>query len=141
MKPMDPVTENMNIINGKPVKAFAYQDHEAHIKTHLAFINDPKVRELIGQSPNANKIFAAMEAHIAEHIAFAYRNKIEEELGVPLPPPGEQLPEDVEVELSRLVAKSADQLLQKNTTEAKQEQIAQQQQDPLIQMQQQELTN
>ena len=139
MKPMDPVTENMNIINSKPVKAFIYQDHEAHIKTHLAFINDPKIRELIGQSPNANKIFAAMEAHIAEHIAFAYRNKIEEELGVPLPPPGEPLPEDVEVELSRLVAKSADQLLQKNTAEAKQEQIAQQQQDPLIQMQQQEL--
>jgi len=139
MKPMDPVTENMNIINSKPVKAFIYQDHEAHIKTHLAFINDPKIRELIGQSPNANKIFAAMEAHIAEHIAFAYRNKIEEELGAPLPPPGEPLPEDVEVELSRLVAKSADQLLQKNTAEAKQEQIAQQQQDPLIQMQQQEL--
>ena len=139
MKPMDPVTENMNIMNSKPVKAFIYQDHEAHIKTHLAFINDPKIRELIGQSPNANKIFAAMEAHIAEHIAFAYRNKIEEELGAPLPPPGEPLPEDVEVELSRLVAKSADQLLQKNTAEAKQEQIAQQQQDPLIQMQQQEL--
>ena len=139
MKPMDPVTENMNIINGKPVKAFIYQDHEAHIKTHLAFINDPKIRELIGQSPNANKIFAAMEAHIAEHIAFAYRNKIEEELGAPLPPPGEPLPEDVEVELSRLVAKSADQLLQKNIAEAKQEQIAQQEQDPLIQMQQQEL--
>jgi len=139
MKPMDPVTENMNIINSKPVKAFIYQDHEAHIKTHLAFINDPKIRELIGQSPNANKVFAAMEAHIAEHIAFAYRNKIEEELGAPLPPPGEPLPEDVEVELSRLVAKSADQLLQKNTAEAKQEQIAQQQQDPLIQMQQQEL--
>jgi len=139
MKPMDPVTENMNIINGKPVKAFIYQDHEAHIKAHLAFINDPKIKELIGQSPNANKIFAAMEAHIAEHIAFAYRNKIEEELGVPLPPPGEPLPEDVEVELSRLIAKSADQLLQKNTAEAKQEQIAQQQQEPLIQMQQQEL--
>jgi len=139
MKPMDPVTENMNIINSKPVKAFIYQDHEAHIKAHLAFINDPKIRELIGQSPNANKIFAAMEAHIAEHIAFAYRNKIEEELGAPLPPPGEPLPEDVEVELSRLVAKSADQLLQKNIAEAKQEQIAQQEQDPLIQMQQQEL--
>ena len=139
MKPMDPVTENMNIINSKPVKAFIYQDHEAHIKTHLAFINDPKVRELIGQSPNATKVFAAMEAHIAEHIAFAYRNKIEEELGAPLPPPGEPLPEDVEVELSRLVAKSADQLLQKNTAEAKQQEIAKQQQDPLIQMQQQEL--
>ena len=139
MKPRDPVTENMNIINSKPVKAFIYQDSEAHIKTHLAFVNDPKIRELIGQSPNANKIFAAMEAHIAEHIAFAYRNKIEEELGVPLPPPGEPLPEDVEVELSRLIAKSADQLLQKNTAEAKQKQIAQQQQDPLIQMQQQEL--
>jgi hypothetical protein len=139
MKPMDPVTENMNIINSKPVKAFIYQDHEAHIKTHLAFINDPKVRELIGQSPNANKVFAAMEAHIAEHIAFAYRNKIEEELGAPLPPPDEPLPEDVEVELSRLVAKSADQLLQKNMAEAKQEQIAQQEADPLLQIQKQEL--
>ena len=139
MKPMDPVTENMNIINSKPVKAFAYQDHEAHIKTHLAFINDPKVRELIGQSPNANKVFAAMEAHIAEHIAFAYRNKIEEELGAPLPPPGEPLPEDVEVELSRLVAKSADQLLQKNMAEAKREQIMKQEEDPLLQIQKQEL--
>jgi len=139
MKPMDPVTENMNIINSKPVKAFIYQDHEAHIKTHLAFINDPKIRELIGQSPNANKIFAAMEAHIAEHIAFAYRNKIEEELGVPLPPPGEPLPEDVEVELSRLVAKSADQLLQKNIDEAKQQEIMKQEEDPLLQIQKQEL--
>ena len=139
MKPMDPVTENMNIINSKPVKAFIYQDHEAHIKTHLAFINDPIIRELIGQSPNANKIFAAMEAHIAEHIAFAYRNKIEEELGAPLPPPGEPLPEDVEVELSRLVAKSADQLLQKNIDEAKQKEIMKQEEDPLLQIQKQEL--
>ena len=139
IKALDPVSENMNIINGKPVKAFAHQDHEAHIKAHLAFINDPIIREMIGQSPNANKIFAAMEAHIAEHIAFAYRNKIEEELGAPLPPPGEVLPDDVEIELSRLIAKSADQLLQKNTAEAKQQEIAKQQQDPLIQMQQQEL--
>ena len=139
MKPMNPVTENMNIMNSKPVKAFIYQDSEAHIKTHMSFIKDPIVGEMIGQSPNATKIYSAMEAHIAEHIAFAYRQKLEEELGAPLPPPEEALPEDVEVELSRLVAKAGEQLLQKNTTEAQQQQQQQQQQDPLIQMQQQEL--
>ena len=139
MKPMNPVTENMNIMNSKPVKAFIYQDSEAHIKTHMSFIKDPIVGEMIGQSPNATKIYSAMEAHIAEHIAFAYRQKLEEELGAPLPPPEEALPEDVEVELSRFVAKAGEQLLQKNTTEAQQQQQQQQQQDPLIQMQQQEL--
>ena len=139
MTPKNPVSENMDIINSKPVKAFIYQDSEAHIKTHMSFIKDPIVGEMIGQSPNATKIYSAMEAHIAEHIAFAYRQKIEEELGAPLPPPEEALPEDIEVELSRLVAKAGEQLLQKNTTEAQQQQQQQQQQDPLIQMQQQEL--
>jgi len=139
MKPMNPVTENMNIMNSKPVKAFIYQDSEAHIKTHMSFIKDPIVGQMIGQSPNATKIYSAMEAHIAEHIAFAYRQKLEEELGAPLPPPEEALPEDVEVELSRLVAKASEQLLQKNMTEAQQKEQQQQQQDPLIQMQQQEL--
>jgi hypothetical protein len=139
MKPKNPISENMDILNGKPVKAFIYQDHEAHIRTHMAFIKDPKIAEMIGQSPNAQKIYAAMEAHIAEHMAFAYRQKVEEELGVPLPPPEEILPEDVEVELSRLVAKAGEQLLQKNTAEVQQQKNEQQQQDPLIQIQQQEL--
>ena len=139
MKPKNPVSENMDIINSKPVKAFIYQDSEAHIKTHMAFIKDPIVGEMIGQSPNATKIYSAMESHIAEHIAFAYRQRLEEELGAPLPPPEEALPEDVEVELSRLVAKAGEQLLQKNITEAQQQKTQEQQQDPLIQMQQQEL--
>jgi hypothetical protein len=139
MKPKNPVSENMDIINSKPVKAFIYQDSEAHIKTHMAFIKDPIVGEMIGQSPNATKIYSAMESHIAEHIAFEYRQRLEEELGAPLPPPEEALPEDVEVELSRLVAKAGEQLLQKNTAEAQQQKTQQQQQDPLIQMQQQEL--
>jgi len=139
MKPRNPISENMDILNGKPVKAFIYQDHEAHIRAHMAFIKDPKIAEMIGQSPNAQKIYAAMEAHIAEHMAFLYRQKVEEELGAPLPPPEEVLPEDVEVELSRLVAKAGEQLLQKNTAEVQQQKNQQQQQDPLIQIQQQEL--
>ena len=139
VKEANPVTENMNIINGKPVKAFIYQDQEAHITTHMAFINDPKIREMIGQSTKANAIIAAMEAHVAEHIAFEYRKQIEEQLGVPLPAPDEVLPEDVEVELSRLVARAGEQLLQKDQAEVQQEQAQQQQQDPLIQMQQAEL--
>ena len=139
VKEANPVTENMNIINGKPVKAFIYQDQEAHITTHMAFINDPKIREMIGQSTKANAIIAAMESHVAEHIAFEYRKQIEEQLGVPLPAPDEVLPEDVEVELSRLVARAGEQLLQKDQAEVQQEQAQQQQQDPLIQMQQAEL--
>ena len=139
VKEANPVTENMNLINGKPVKAFIYQDQEAHITTHMAFINDPKIREMIGQSTKANAIIAAMEAHVAEHIAFEYRKQIEEQLGVPLPAPDEVLPEDVEVELSRLVARAGEQLLQKDQAEVQQEQAQQQQQDPLIQMQQAEL--
>ena len=139
IKPMNPVSENMNLINGKPVKAFIYQDHEAHIKTHMAFAEDPKIRELVGQSPNAAKVQSAVEAHIAEHIAFEYRKRIEEELGAPLPSPNEVLPEDVEVELSRLVSKAGQQLLQTNVNEAKQQQIQQQEDDPLLQIQKQEL--
>jgi len=139
MKPADPVSENMNILNSKPVKAFIYQDHKAHLDVHMAFMNDPKIRQLVGQSPNAGVVQSAIEAHIAEHLAFEYRKQVEEQLGVPLPTPNEVLPEDAEVEVSRLAARAAEQLLQKNTAEMKQQQIAQQQQDPIIQMQQQEL--
>jgi hypothetical protein len=139
MKPADPVSENMNILNSKPVKAFVYQDHKAHLDVHMAFMNDPKIRQLVGQSPNAGVVQAAIEAHIAEHLAFEYRKQLEEQLGVPLPTPNEVLPEDAELEVSRLAARAAEQLLQKNTAEVQQQQIAQQQQDPIIQMQQQEL--
>jgi hypothetical protein len=138
-KPKDPVSENMAIINGKPVKAFIYQDHQAHIQVHMAFKDNPKIAQLVGQSTNAQTAMAAMESHIAEHIAFEYRKQIEEQLGVPLPNPDENLPEDIEVQLSRLTADAANKLLQKDQSEVQQQQIQQQQQDPLIQMQQQEL--
>jgi hypothetical protein len=138
-KPKDPVSENMAIINGKPVKAFIYQDHEAHIAVHMAAIQDPKMMQMISQNPMASQIQAAAMAHINEHIAFEYRKQIEEQLGVPLPNPDENLPEDVEVQLSRLTADAANKLLQKDQSEVQQQQIQQQQQDPLIQMQQQEL--
>jgi hypothetical protein len=138
-KPKDPVSENMAIINGKPVKAFIYQDHEAHIQVHMAAMQDPKIMQMIGQNPQAQVIQAAAMAHINEHIAFEYRKQLEEQLGVPLPTPDETLPEDVEVELSRLTAAAAQKLLAKDQAEAQQQQAQQQQQDPVIQMQQQEL--
>jgi hypothetical protein len=137
--PKDPVTENMAIINGKPVKAFIYQDHQAHIQVHMAAMQDPKILELVGQNPQAQTIQAAAMAHINEHIAFEYRKQIEEQLGVPLPDLDEVLPEDVEVEISKLMAAAASKLLAKDQSEVQQKQIEQQQQDPLIQMQQQEL--
>ena len=139
IKPTDPVSENMNIINGKPVKAFIYQDHDAHITTHLAFRDDPKLAQLVGQSPKAQVIVAAMESHIAEHLAFEYRRQLEEQLGVPLPAPNEKLPEDIEVDVSRLAARAAKQLQAKSAAEIENEQTVQKMQDPLIQMQQQEL--
>jgi len=138
-KPTDPVGENMAMLKNKPVKAFQYQDHEAHIKTHMNMAQDPKIREIVGQSPNAGAIQAAVQAHIAEHISFQYRVEIEKMMGVPLPPEDERLPEDVEVELSRVVALASDKLLQKDQAEAQQQQVQQQSEDPVIQMQKAEL--
>ena len=138
-KPKDPVTENMAILNGKPVKAFIYQDHQAHIQVHMAAIQDPKIQQIVSQNPMAQTIQAAAMAHINEHIAFEYRKQLEEQLGVPLPNPDETLPEDVEFELSKLMAQAAGKLLAKDQAEVQQQQIQQQQQDPIIQMQQQEL--
>jgi len=138
-KPKDPVTENMALINGTPVKAFIYQDHEAHIKVHLAAMQDPKIAQLIGQNPQAQLIQAAAMAHINEHIAFEYRKQIEDQLGIPLPNPEDEIPKEEEVQISRLASQAAQQLLQKNTAETQQQVAQQQAQDPLIQMQQQEL--
>ena len=138
-KPKDPVSENMAIINMKPVKAFIYQDHQAHLAVHMAAMQDPKLMQMMSQNPQAQMIQAAALAHINEHIAFEYRKQLEEQLGVPLPNPDETLPEDVEVELSRLTAAAAQKLLAKDQAEVQQQQAQQQQQDPIIQMQQQEL--
>jgi hypothetical protein len=137
-KPQDPVAENMDILNSKPVKAFLYQDHEAHMQVHMNMAQDPKILQLVGQSPNAQAIQAAMQAHIAEHLAFQYRIEIEKMLGVPLPPEDEALPEDIEVELSRAVAMASDKLLQKDQAETQQQQAQQQAQDPILQLQQAE---
>ena len=139
IKPADPVTENMMLLKQEPVKAFKYQDHEAHIAVHMAAMQDPKMREMVGQSPFAQAIGQAMAAHITEHVAFQYRREIEKMLGVEMPNEDQPLPEDVEVEISRLAKDAAEKLLQKDQMEAQQQQVAQQQQDPVIQMQQMEL--
>ena len=138
-KPTDPVSENMNVLKGKPLKAFQYQDHQAHIQVHMSAMQDPIVMELVGQNPRAPQIQAAMMAHIAEHVGFGYRQKIEQQLGMPLPPEGEQLPPQIELALSGMMAQAAQQVLQQNQAQAAQQQAQQQQQDPVVQMQQQEL--
>ena len=139
IKPTDPVTENMNILNGDPVKAFIYQDHEAHIQVHMAATENPEMQKLIAKAPNAKAMQAAMSAHISAHVAFAYRAKIEQQLGVELPGPDEKLPEDIELRISRLVAPAAEQITGKAKMMAQAEQNAKQQQDPIVQMQQKEL--
>ena len=138
-KPRDPVSENMAVMVGKPVKAFIYQDHDAHIAAHMTFIQDPMIAATIGQNPMAQQMQAAMMAHVAEHLGYSYRKQIEERLGVPLPPPDQPMPPDMEVQLSRLVADAAKQLQQIHQQQAAQQQAQQQAQDPLLQIQMQEL--
>ena len=139
LKPTDPVSENQNVLKGKPVKAFQYQDHESHIRVHMSAMQDPIIAQLIGQNPRAPQLMAAMQSHIAEHVGFGYRQKIEQQLGMPLPPEDEKLPPQIEIALSGMMAQAAQQVLQQSQAAASQEQAQQQAQDPIVQMQQQEL--
>lgn len=139
MKPTDPVSENQEVLKCAPVKAFQYQDHEAHIKVHMAMIQDPMIQQLIGQNPKAPQMQAALMAHIAEHTGFAYRQKIEQQLGMALPPEDKKLPIEVELALSNMMAQAANQVLQQNQAQAAQQKAQQAAQDPVVQMQQQEL--
>ena len=138
-KPKDPVSENMAALVGKPMKAFIYQDHDAHIAAHTAFMQDPMIMASIGQNPMAQQIMASLQAHIAEHLGFQYRKQLEERLGVQLPPPDESLPESIELELSRLIADAGNQLTQAHQQQAAQQQAQQQAADPLFQLEQQKV--
>ena len=143
MKPRDPISENMDAVTGKPIKAFAYQDHQAHITAHQSFMQDPMTAQVIGQNPMAQQIMASLQSHIAEHFGYQYRNMIEQQVGAPIPAytqdDDEALSEEMEAALSRLVAQASTQLLQQNQAAAAQQQAQQQAQDPIIQMQMQEL--
>ena len=138
-KPKDPVSENMDTLNGKPLKAFIYQDHAAHITVHMTMLQDPVTLQILQQNPKAQQVVAAMMAHIMEHFGFQYRKNIEEKLGVPYPAPNEEMPEEMEVEISRLAAAAAQKLLQANQAMIAQQKAQQAAQDPVVQMQQQEL--
>lgn len=137
-KPLDPVTENMAILNEKPVKAFMYQDHKSHIQVHMSLVQDPIVAASIGQNPKAQAISAALMAHVADHAGFAYRQQIEQQLGMSLPPQDEKLPAEIEFALSGMMAQAANQVLQTNKAQQAQQQSQQQSQDPLVQMQMQD---
>ena len=139
MKPSDPVSENMAALIGKPMKAFIFQDHDAHIATHQAFMQDPQIMAFIGQSPAAQQVMSALQAHIAEHIGFSYRQQMAAKLGVELPPPDEEMPEEMEKLLSQTMAQAGQQLTQQKQQAAAQQAAQQKAQDPVVQMQQQEL--
>jgi hypothetical protein len=145
MTPKDPVSENMDILKCKPLKAFIFQDHEAHIKVHMAMSQDPTIAQLIGQNPKAQQMMSAGMAHIAEHTAYAYRQKIEQQLGMSLPPENEdgdnddKLPPEVQNAMAGMMAQAAQQVLQQSQANQAQQQAQQSQQDPIVQMQQQEL--
>ena len=144
-KPQDPVSENQNVLMMKPVKAFAYQDHKAHIAVHMSAMQDPKIIQLLQGNPMAPQLQAAMMAHVNEHLGFQYRIEIEQQLGMTLPPQYDESGEDInmnpeiEARLAPMLAQAATQLLQQNQSQAQQQQAQQQSQDPIVQMQQQEL--
>ena len=144
-KPQDPVTENQNVLMMKPVKAFLYQDHKAHIAVHMGAMQDPKIIQMVGQNPMAQQIQAAMLSHINEHIAYEYRKQMEARMGIMLPAPDkddgdkEGIPENMEVQISQMAAQASQQLLQQNQKEAAAQAAQQQAQDPLVQLQAQEL--
>ena len=139
LKPTDPVSENMDVLVGKPIKAFIYQDHEAHMATHQAFMQDPMIAQTIGQNPQGQAIMAALQAHLAEHLGFQYRKQIEEKMGAPLPAPNSEMPEEIEVTLAQLMAKAGTQLSQANQQKQAQQAAQQQTQDPMFQLQQKEV--
>ena len=138
-KPKDPITENMNVLKGTPLKAFIYQDHQAHITAHMTFLQDPSIMQTIGQNPMAQQMQAAMMAHVAEHLGFRYRQEIEQRVGAPLPGPEQEVSEAEELAMAKYVAEAAQQVLQIHQAEAAQQQAQQMSADPLVQMQQQEL--
>lgn len=137
--PTDPVSENMAALVGKPLRAFIYQDHDAHIATHTSFMQDPMIAQTIGQNPQAQQIMASLQAHIAEHLGFSYRKQIEERLGVPLPPPDKELPEEIEVNLAQLVADAGKQLTQAHQQQQAQKEAQEQAQDPILQLRREEV--
>ena len=137
--PTDPVSENMAALVGKPLRAFLYQDHDAHIATHTSFMQDPMIAQTIGQNPQAQQIMASLQAHIAEHLGFSYRKQIEERLGVPLPPPDKELPEEIEVNLAQLVADAGKQLTQAHQQQQAQKEAQEQAQDPILQLRREEV--
>jgi hypothetical protein len=144
-RPTDPVSENQNVLMGKPVKAFLYQDHQSHIAVHMAAMQDPKIMSLLQGNPMAPQLQAAMMAHVNEHLGFEYRRQIEQQLGMSLPPQQDESGEatnmepEVEARLSPMLAQAAQRLLQQNQGEQAQKKAQEQAQDPLVQMAQQEL--
>ena len=139
-KPKDPVTENMAVLMGKPVKVYAYQDHEAHIAVHMAAMQDPKIAQLMGQNPQAQMLMAAGQAHLAEHVAFAYRQRMEQAMGTALPDPeDDSIPQEMEYQLASVLAQAASKVLQQSQSEAAQQQAQQAAQDPVLQLQKAEL--
>jgi len=145
MKPRDPVTENMNVLKGKPVKAFLYQDHQAHIAVHMAAVKDPHIIELIGQDPQLQqKVMGAMSAHIADHLGMEYRKQMEQMMGQTLPAYEDDADEnmmspEMEVKVAQMAAQASQQMLQQHQQEAQQKKNQQAAQDPLIMLQQKEL--
>jgi hypothetical protein len=138
-KPTDPISENQAVLKGKPLKAFMYQDHQAHISVHMSMLQNPMIMQIVGQNPMAQQMTASMQAHMAEHAGYLYRQKVEQQLGMPMPPEDEKLPPQLELALSTMMAQAANQVLQQDQAQAAQMQAQQAAQDPVLQMQQQEL--
>lgn len=125
--PKDPVSENMDALMSKSLKAFESQNHDAHVATHSAFLQDPNVQK------NAMAMQSLM-AHMQEHLALKYRQQVEQILGFPLPAEGQVLPPEQEAMLAQATAQATAQISQMAQQIAGTGQF-----DPIVQLKQQEL--
>jgi len=144
MKPTDPITENMNALKNKPLKAFMYQDHQAHIQIHMAALNDPKIKQVIGQNPQAPQIMQALQSHITEHVGMEYMRQMQQQMGIQIPYSDNEdddikLTPEQEMQITRMAVPAAQNILGQNKTAQAAQQAQQAAQDPIIQMQMKEL--
>jgi hypothetical protein len=154
MTPVDPVTENQNLLNGKPLKAFVEQNHDAHMAAHQAFLQDPMIQQMLMQpvmgqpNPQSQMMMSAMVAHINQHMAFKYRLQVEQMTGMSLPDYDKynkegtdvpEIPKEMADQIAIMGAQATQQILMQDKQAAAQQQAQQQMQDPVVQMQMQEL--
>lgn len=119
MKPKDPLTETMEAMQGKPVKAFIEQDHQSHIAMHVSVMQNPQYADNV-------EMIQAMQAHIQEHQAMHLRVQIQQSIGQPLPENLADLPPAEAAQIAAQIAQATQQVTGQAQALAEAQEAAQQ---------------